>query len=494
MSTIINTNTTAMMASNNLSNNSSALSGDIEQLSSGLRINSAADDPAGLVISEDMKGQINGIEQATSNTNDAINVTKTAEGALNEVQSLLMDMRQKAVAASNAGVNSSADVAADQAEIAAAIASINNISTTTQFDGKNLLDGSASSSPTVTAGSATSSGGDLTVLSQGRWASGSNYIYNANTVTGPTTTTATSTASAALTTANYGGTIAINGTTYNVGSDVSLTQLNAAITASGYTATVTGTSFKLTSTATGAPASTQSVDLAGLTAGAAGTGDTFGAPVIAPGTSGAMTLSDGTHTLTSVQTISNGASGNTYIFNNGLVVSSADGTGAVTAQLTTVAGTSPTGTALQFQIGANAGQTTAVDIPSTAASQLGMNAGTYTDANGVTQSVYTDSIADLNVTTFKGAQDAIKVIDKAITDVSTIRANLGAYQTETLQANANSLAVADQNLTASNSTITDTNLASTIVNYTRDQILVQSATTALSYANQMPQAILKLLQ
>ena len=105
MSTRINTNTTAMMAAENLSMNSDKVSQNIQRLSSGLRINSAADDPSGLVISESMQAQVTGLNQATSNTNDAINVVKTAEGALNETQSLLMNVRQLVLHAANSGAN-----------------------------------------------------------------------------------------------------------------------------------------------------------------------------------------------------------------------------------------------------------------------------------------------------------------------------------------------------------------------------------------------------
>jgi flagellin len=158
------------------------------------------------------------------------------------------------------------------------------------------------------------------------------------------------------------------------------------------------------------------------------------------------------------------------------------------------AGTTTRGTDLLYQIGANQGQFTSIHINDMAADQLGKNTASYTDANGVKQTVGADALSDINVVTFKGAQDALQVIDKAISDVSAVRAGLGAFQANILQSNVNTLSVASQNLSSSKSTITDADLASTVVNYTKDSILVQSATTALSYANQQPQAVLKLLQ
>lgn len=141
MSMVVNFNAASVNAQRNLSNTSKALNKSIERLSSGMRVNSAADDPAGLVISEQMRAQSAGLSQAISNSNAGINLVKTAEGALNEVHSLLNQMRTLAVHAANAGVNSTDDIAADQAAFDAAVASIDRIATTTQFNGKALLDG-----------------------------------------------------------------------------------------------------------------------------------------------------------------------------------------------------------------------------------------------------------------------------------------------------------------------------------------------------------------
>lgn len=397
MSTRINTNVTAFEAARNLSNNSDMLAKNIQRLSSGLRINSAADDAAGLVISTEFKAQISGLDQATRNSNDAINMVKTAEGALTEVHSLLISMRQLAVHASNAGVNSSTDVAADQLQIQSAIDSINRISSTTQFGNKKLLDGSATAATTTTAASATTTATSLSVGSAGT--STSNATYNQISV-------------------DATGKLLLHDTT---GGATDLT--SAAPTTSGGTAT--------------------------------------------------------------------------YTFSNGLSLTSASGalaTGPVSGAVTTKASTSSTGMALEFQIGANGGQTASQSIQSMAADQLGGNAPSYKDANGVSQTVGTSSVSKIDVTTFKGAQDAIAVLDKAISDTSTIRAGLGAFQSNVLQSNVRSLGVSEQNLKASQSTITDTDLSAEIVDYTKNQILVQAGTSALGQANQAPQAILKLLQ
>jgi flagellin len=626
------------MASMNLNNNTNNLSKDIEQLSTGLRINSAADDPAGLVISENMSAQISGLTQATSNSNDASNMIKTAESALNQVQSLITSMRQLAVQASNTGVFDTTDLQADQTQISSALSSINNIAATTQFGNKKLLDGSATAAITTTAGSASlSAGGSLNLISQGTWNAANSYTYGTSTFAGSSaatnlntiTATAGSTAltTGAGTNALFSGNIAINGVTYNVspgGGGVSLSNFNSAIASSGYTAAVGATGLTFTSNVTGQLATSQVFNLSGLSistpaAGAVGAGAyaaggagskatqtfattgltnntptlaqvhlsaggtltlndqaaasatsvnvtytageslaslntavqaatagfTHGSDVVAIAANGNVTIAAGANgvdgagaqanlavfadngggtpilyadqTVQATGTFTNGAnptltisdgnghsmaSQNTqlingtyyYSFANGLVLSSTLSSGNGSGTLSTTAGASSTGNNLQFQIGANEGQTSTFGIQSMAASQLGQGTANYTDANGNSQTVLTNSLQDINVTTFKGAQDAIAVLDNALSQVSTVRAQLGAFQTNVLQSNIQSLGVANENLQASQSTIKDADLASTVVDYTKNNILVQAATSALTYANQMPQSVLKLLQ
>jgi flagellin len=145
MSLVVNYNDSAFNAHRNLQSTDRMLKTSVQRLSSGLRVNNAADDPAGLVISEQMRGQIEGLTRAVRNANDGVNVIKTAEAALNEVHSLLSQMRGLAVHANNTGVNSTEAVAADQAQLDKAVEALNRISTTTKFNGKALLDGTYSS-------------------------------------------------------------------------------------------------------------------------------------------------------------------------------------------------------------------------------------------------------------------------------------------------------------------------------------------------------------
>ena len=144
MSLAINYNAAAFNAQRNLSQTNMGLQGSIQRLSSGLRVNSAADDPAGLVISENMRAQTDGLGQAIRNANDGVNLVKTAEAALNEVNNLLRQMRTLSVHAANEGANSTEAIAADDAALQKAVESIDRISVKTSFNGNTLLDGNYS--------------------------------------------------------------------------------------------------------------------------------------------------------------------------------------------------------------------------------------------------------------------------------------------------------------------------------------------------------------
>src|SRR5688572_6189899 len=143
MSFRVNTNVNAMNALRNVGMTGMGLSSSINKLSTGLRINSAADDPAGLIISENFRAQISGIDQAIRNNQDAVNYARPAEGALDEVNRLLRDARTLAVAAGNTGTLSAAQIQANQSQLNSIITSITRISQQAQFGTKKLLDGSA---------------------------------------------------------------------------------------------------------------------------------------------------------------------------------------------------------------------------------------------------------------------------------------------------------------------------------------------------------------
>ena len=498
MSTRINTNTTAFDASISLSKNTDAESQDIARLSSGLRINSAADDPSGYVLSQSLQAQSGSITQATNNTNDAINVVKTAEGALTQVQALLVNIRQTIVQAANVGTNNSTALTADAQAVSDSVASIDRIASTTQFNGKNLLDGSASSagaSFTAGTGSVSAATGKTLALASQGVAYGATAIASGNvTLTAGVADTekAVFATPATATTDTYGGSFTIGGKSVSLsGTANTQTDIQTAIAQqTGLNYTVSGDSkvgLTFTNAVTGAPAA--AADFSNLTASTA-TGAVTSS-ITATGAAAYLTVNG-----QNSDTIS--ADGTTYSFTKGqlkgLSLTTSTTTAGSLGTFSSTADKAVAGNNLQFQIGSNQNQTVSLSIGSTKSN----NIGAYTDASSGNsfklQDLLKGGALDLTDVTGKSQQTALGVIDQAIQDISAASEKLGSTQTNVLQSNINSLAVSQSNNDSSLSTVRDTDLAATVVDYTKNQILVQAGTSALSYANQAPQAILKLLQ
>ncbi|RKX22838.1 MAG: hypothetical protein DRP51_01665 [Candidatus Zixiibacteriota bacterium] len=189
MSLRINNNIAAINAHRNLVNTTNNLTKSMEKLSSGYKINQAADNPAGLVISEQFRAQIAGLNRAISNSEGSINMIQTAEGALNELNNLLISMRELAIHAANEGFNDTAQLEADQAEIDNAIQTIDRIASNTQFGTKKLIDGSKANTATITTSNSTG-----ITIKESNLSTGNHYI----------TTTKLSNSSATLDTSAHG--------------------------------------------------------------------------------------------------------------------------------------------------------------------------------------------------------------------------------------------------------------------------------------------------
>ena len=299
MSLRINNNVEAMNAHRNLAQNDKMLAKSIERLSSGQKINRGGDGPASLVISEGLRAQVASLQQAAENNESAISMVQTAEGALNEVSRLLVDIRQRAVAAANTGVNDDNMVIATQKEIENALDTIDRISKNTRFADRNLLDGS-------------------------------------------------------------------NSGTFQIGTFQDTPENQIA-------------------------------------------------------------------------------------------------------------------TAKRGQISS---QTASIELPNVATNEL---------AKGVQNNSGFASLADIDVTAEGGAQSAMAVVDQAISEVTTHRGSLGAFQKNTLESNLTSLRVATENLTAAESNIRDADVAVELAAFTRNQIMTQSATAQVAQANAMSQNVARLL-
>ena len=469
MSLRINLNSAALTAHRQLAASDNALGKSIERLSSGYKINSAGDDPAGLVISEKLRAQVGGLNQAIKNAGDAVNMVKTAEGALSEVNRLLGTMRDLAVHAANVGVNDEASLAADQAQIRSAIESINKISSETQFGGKKLLDGSAGVVATVKGSAVVSA--DL-----------SKAPLTANLTDIHISTTGGSTQAAAK--ATLGGTIdlsadltgesiTINGVAIAGGADMATTlqNINNVSDQTGVVATSEAVTNHLTLTQKSF-GSTNRIDVTGDTGIYGTTADAaIGADAKATVSSGGTNVSDALWSAGS-GTIIKDSYGNAIQLTDAAAALTQDNADQIDAAVGS----------MTFQVGAYAGQTRSMNISSSHASQLGL-------ASGATA---TTSVSVIDVST--KAQDAIAVLDKAIADVSSLRASLGATQKNTFESSINSLSVAVENIAASESSIRDTDMAAEMVNFTKNQILQQAGTAMLAQANQAPQALLSLLR
>ena len=305
MSLRINNNIESMNAHRSLLMNDRALSKSLERLASGQKVNRAADDPAALVISEHMRAQVSGMEQAIRNNEVAISLVQTAEGSMNEISSILVSLRQRAISAANVGASDQDMINANQAEVENGLASIDRVVSSTQFGHYKLLDGT-----------------------------------------------------------------------------------NAAKT---------------------------------------------------------ITNEDGS-------------------------ISTREG--------------------LRFHVGPNADHMASTSIRDMSTSSLGRSE--VAEGQLPNKSNFM-SLADIDVRNEQGAQDALAIIDQSLTEVATVRGELGAFQKHTLESNLTSLQVAAENMTAAESTIRDTDMAQELATFTRNQIMTQSATAQLAQANAMPQHVLRLL-
>jgi len=461
MSFRINHNISSLNSLRNLSNTESTISKSLERLSSGLRVTRGADDPAGLVISQNMRAQIAGIRQAIENGETATSMIQTAEGAMNEVHNLLNSVRELALHAANEGANDSVMLSADQDEIDNAIATINRIADQTQFGNKKLLDGSSGMSGTVTDA-------DVTYLSADESTVEGTYAINITTQAEQAVDTA-GTAQTANLAANE--TVTINGVnidlTAGMSQDQVKTELNNYNSSTGVTVTETGNALVFTSD---------------------GYGDDNAISVVSDTAAAADSTGIGTSALTDTGVDVDGTLGGLAATGDGTVLTGEDGT-AVEGLSISTAETGAQGSvtiadnSLVFQVGANQNQTVQIAVNSLAATTLG---------TGVSDNQF-NNLSEISVMTADKAQDAIGIIDEAIQEVSQRRGDLGGFQKNTLESNAKNLAVAEENLVATESVIRDTDFASEMARLTKNQILLQSGTAMLTQANQMPQVVLQLL-
>jgi flagellin len=495
MSLRINTNMSALNALRNVERASDGFGRSIEKLASGLRINRSADDPAGLIRSEDLRAQIAGLEQAIANSQDATNLIKTAEGALDEMHNLLRSMRQLAVASGNTGTNDLTALQANQNQIASAIDSINRISAQTQFGTKKLLDGTAGTTAVVT--DFTRVGGLFfggSIFGSVGGAASQDYAIGTGTITIDVTAAATR----AQVTGNrdYTGataiiqtsaSVVINGVSFTTQAGTTtlqsfVDQINSQTSVTGVVAELVpngaNLNVRLRAAEYGANFSVTVNDAQAILHNAATTASNTGADATA--TASITNIDGGVVTVLFTGGKASGDSGLRLTDAKGNVLllteygnHTTNGDGAI--------GRTSAGQ-LEFQIGANAGQIARFSINNMRADKIG---------TGV---VAGKSLKDVDVTKTGGAEEALKIIDAAIAQVSKLRGDMGAFQKNILESNMRSLAVAKENLTATESAIRDTNFAEEISRFTKFQILQQAGMSVLGQANFAPQGVLQLIR
>jgi len=543
MPAVINTNIASLNAQRNLNASQSSLNTSIQRLSSGLRINSAKDDAAGLAISERMTSQIRGLNQATRNANDGISLSQTAEGALGEAGNILQRVRELAVQSANA-TNSASDRAALQSEVSQLTSELDRIATTTEFNGTKLLDGSFTNQQFQVGANANQTIG---VTVDGARATQLGSVVNTagtRSVTATTSLTATTATDALVRASNTGvddtaigsGQLYVNGTEVKASANYAVTGLAnarddksayakaAAINASniaGVTALASNTQqFAAVATAaTSGPALVAGTN-DGLTSSTLNAGESAsytlkinGTAVYASGTitSGALTQSvdqlasaiNSQKDTTGVVANKNaagqlelvGSDGRSVVvqedfsftddatasaFQGKSVFSTFDETGAASATSTASRETHYRGQ-VTMQSAAN------ISFNSAAASN---KIGYDTVLLGVDT---TKSIATVDISSVAGANAAILAADAALTSVNANRAKLGAVQSR-FDSTISNLQTTAENLSGARSRIKDADFAAETALLTRGQILQQAGTAMLAQANSLPNNVLSLLR
>lgn len=473
MSLVIANNVGALNARNNLNRSTNSLNKSIERLSSGFKVNRGADGPAALVISEKQRGQIAGLRTAIDNTEKAVSVVQTAEGALNEINSILVKIRSLALDSANAGVNDEDAFAANQAEIENALDTINRIAENTQFGEKRLLDGSSGISGTP-------DDADVTFLRASGKTSAGTYAVEVTTQAERAQITAGTAQSSDLAADEV---LTINGVSIQLNAGLSqagvISRINEFTSQTGVVAEdspVSAGQTRLRSIEFGANADIEIVSDTAAAADSSGFGTTLLSDIgrNIEGTIDGVAASGIGNILTSVSGASTGLVVRIGELSTDLVLTETGAQGNVSVQ----------NNSLIFQIGANQNQTASVAISSVRADGLGL---------AVAGSRF-GSLSEIDVTSGQKAQEALAVIDAAADELSNIRGALGAFQANTLESIANNMRTTLENTVNAESVIRDTDFAEEISRFTNNQILVQAGTSVLSSANQTSQAILSLLQ
>ena len=495
MGLVINTNVASLNAQRNLGKTQNALSRSMQRLSSGLRINSAKDDAAGLAISDRMTSQIRGLNQAVRNANDGISLAQTAEGAMQESTNILQRMRELSVQAANAS-NSAADRSALQAEVNQLQSEMDRIANTTTFNGLKILDGSfsaqkfqigANANETISVSIDSMAASDLGRAATTATNTTANQGTGSATVAASSLPTNNTIAAQTLTVAGSEGTatvgVAAGDSAYTVA-----TKINSVTSSTGVEATAYN---EASITAVSSDGTVQ------MTLGSGGTTATISASVT---TGDLSNLVDAINKVTGTTGISAELDdGNVKLIQSeGKDIDIADFTHSVSGETMTVTtldsdttdltdgSTDSTTVAGRVEFSSTESFSVRSDVANSAGSILNVGADTFVNSD-------TDYVSGIDISTQSGAQSAIDVIDKALGKIDSQRGNLGAIQNRFESTIAN-LQNISENISAARSRILDADIAQETSNMTKQNILQQAGISILAQANQAPQMALSLLQ
>ncbi|KQR60901.1 flagellin [Acidovorax sp. Leaf160] len=494
MASTINTNISSLTAQRNLGTSQASLNTSIQRLSSGLRINSAKDDAAGLAISERFTSQIRGLNQAVRNANDGISLSQVAEGALAGSGNILQRVRELSVQSANA-TNSASDRKAIQAEVGQLLSELDRISLTTEFNGQKLLDGSFGSATFQVGANAN----QTITATTGNFRT-SNYGVNlTSSASGAATTGATAgSAGAAAGTVTIAGlqtktiNVAASGTAADIASAV-----NAAADATGVTAVARNVSELKFGTS-------GSFSLAIKGDNSTATNVTFNVPAAntPAGLADAMKAINDSASQTGITAKLNSNNDGLVLTNeSGKDINIANGSGSAgsislasqdaSATLSSSTNTLTFTTATTAATGVTVASRGTVEYSSDKGYTVGGTGDTMTSATATASTQ--KAVNSIDVSTAEGATRALKVIDSALAAVNGQRASFGALQSrfETTIANLNT---SSENMSASRGRIQDADFAAETANLSRAQILQQAGTAMVAQANQIPQGVLSLLK
>jgi flagellin len=491
MASTINTNISSLTAQRNLGMSQASLNTSIQRLSSGLRINSAKDDAAGLAISERFTSQIRGLNQAARNANDGISLAQVTEGAMQSSSSILQRVRELAVQSANA-TNSAGDRQAIQREVGQLTSELDRIAQTTEFNGSKLLDGTfgtaqfqvgANSNQTIVASTAnlrtSGYGNNQNVASLGQGPAASTNAAGSNGVTtgavtiggylGASSVSVVANASAKATADSINTIKSDTGVTASARTQVNLSGFSSV---GSYTLNITSDNTTAQSISFNIPSTTGTDRLSSVVSAindqSAKTGVT--ATLNTDGSQVVLTNATGNDISISDTTVANASSVVVTKFNadNASVGSAVTLTADTTANSATSSGYIVLDSEKAFAV------TSASNALTSGGSDL-------------------KKVSDIDVTTFDKATSALKTVDSALAFVSGERSKLGALQSRFETAIA-SLNISSENLTASRSRIQDADFAMETANLSRAQILQQAGTAMVAQANQIPQGVLSLLK